>query len=74
MWITCPYCHADARLTLNPAHTEQDALPLYRLSCSGCARTSVRSEPAHGMPILGTDLLVRGRSSELVLHSAGAWS
>ena len=44
MRITCPYCQSDARLSSNPEHPAQDALPVYRLSCSGCDRTSVRPD------------------------------
>lgn len=44
MRITCPYCQSDARLSSSPEHPAQDALPVYRLSCSGCDRTSVRPD------------------------------
>lgn len=48
MRITCPYCRSDARLSPNPERlqwdTAQDALPVYRLTCSGCDRTTVRPD------------------------------
>lgn len=44
MRITCPYCHSEAALSPNPAHRAQASLPVYVLTCSGCAHTSVRPD------------------------------
>jgi len=46
MTFTCPYCHSEARLTPNPAHAQRASLPLYLITCTGCARTHVSEVPA----------------------------
>ena len=50
MRLTCPFCHSEAILTPNPDHAERIWLPLYLLECSGCDRTSVRTDPVEREP------------------------
>jgi len=43
MRITCPYCHADARVT--PNQETAISLPRYLLKCSGCNTAAVHPNP-----------------------------
>ena len=44
MLITCPYCRSDARLVPGPVPTAKNALPTYRMECSGCDHVTVRPD------------------------------
>lgn len=46
MTITCPYCHARARLTPSLACRASSALPQYVLHCTGCGHRSVTGDRA----------------------------
>ncbi|MFC5928962.1 hypothetical protein [Cryobacterium melibiosiphilum] len=41
MLMTCPHCNAAAKLAPNPARVGFTSAPRYRLTCSGCAETTV---------------------------------
>lgn len=41
MLMTCPHCGAAAKLTPNPTAQGAGSEPRYRLTCSGCAGTTV---------------------------------
>lgn len=51
MLMTCPHCRAAAKLAPNPTRTGLTSEPRYRLTCSGCAETTVGAPavPAAGI-------------------------
>lgn len=46
MLMTCPHCRAAAKLAPNPSTHGFSSEPRYRLTCSGCAETTV-GQPAN---------------------------
>lgn len=46
--MTCPHCRSAAKLAPNPVPTGFNSEPRYRLTCSGCAETTV------GAPVKAT--------------------